>query len=215
MFFYSYSYKYYDVSYTQLNVENLETQLDDKIKEAISKDQYFHIGVAKANGTTIQSLCYRQGNRNTQPYATGCSNSSAHRADVRARKRVCATLTKVFYPNRLGLKPAICDIEKRLIERYKRDRPTPCLNRKAGDVNCISTEEGIVYLRIYSTTNETDVHTIGPTKQTRRTIGLCTVCRIGTRRPMKQTSRPIRRRRKTGYLLKRHVGLYTEEPGHH
>lgn len=109
-------------------------EIESKIKKAINVGQLFYIGAAKEEGSAEESLKNR-------------GIGSKHHNDKKVSEY--AILKKLFYTDLMSHKK-VCTLEKSLIQKYKKDKPSAfCLNGKRGTSHCITTNRGIVYLRVY------------------------------------------------------------------
>lgn len=138
------------VSYTPLSFRDLKTKLIALIDEARANEQYFYIGVgseSERNQTPIQSLCQREGHKSIPSNSTTCPSPSKHVVDERAGKKDQKLMT-VYYSTPYDFWPAVCQIQKQLIEAYK--KYPLCLNEQDGKDKCMKYVRGIVYLRIYT-----------------------------------------------------------------
>lgn len=127
--------------------ETNEAQIEAEIKSAITSRRYFYIGVAKENGTALESLYRREGRILNQD--GNWSRSSSHHGDIKATNDYRLRLAKVFYTQLLIAKDA-CVLGSQLIANYGRNRL--CINVKMGEEENLrdkDIEHGIVYLRVY------------------------------------------------------------------
>lgn len=111
-----------------------EKKIDSEIKKAIAAGERFYIGAAKEEGSAEESLENR-------------GIGSKHHIDKKVSKH--ASLEKLFCTDLMSTEK-VCNLEKRLIKKYKKDNPSAlCLNGRSGGSHCIKTPRGIVYLRVY------------------------------------------------------------------
>src|SRR5688572_1055315 len=85
-----------------------DTGLEEEIRSAITSRQYFYIGMAKENGTALESLYIREGRILNQE--GNWSQKSSHNADIKATNDYKLRLAKVFYTRLLIAKDA-CTLE--------------------------------------------------------------------------------------------------------